>query len=264
MARVVSDNAEPRALPRHIAITMDGNGRWAAARGLARSAGHKAGLEPVRLCVRECSRLGIGALTLFAFSSENWSRPAEEVASLMGLFLETIDREVNDLDRQGVRLRIIGNRQALSVRLQAQIAAAEQRTAGNSGLNLQVAVSYGGRWDIVQAARALAAECASGALAVAAIDEARFGAALELGALPDPDLLIRTGAERRISNFLLWNLAYAELYFSERLWPDFDAAELACALEFFAGRERRFGHTGAQRGAEAPAGRGGAALKAAP
>ena len=264
MARDVSDNAEPRALPRHIAITMDGNGRWAAARGLARSAGHKAGLEPVRLCVRECSRRGIGALTLFAFSSENWSRPAEEVASLMGLFLEAIEREVSELDRQGVRLRIIGNRRALSVRLQAQIAAAEQRTAENRGLKLQVAMSYGGRWDIVQAARTLAEQCVSGALGTAAIDETRFAAALELGALPDPDLLIRTGAERRISNFLLWNLAYAELYFSDRLWPDFDAQEFALALAFFAGRERRFGCTGAASGARGRAERDGAALKAAP
>ncbi len=258
MAHAVSETAASGALPRHIAITMDGNGRWAAARGLARTAGHKAGLEPVRLCVRECARLGIEALTLFAFSSENWSRPAEEVASLMGLFLEAIDREVSELDRQAVRLRIIGNRHALSVRLQARIAAAEQRTAHNAGLKLQVAVSYGGRWDIVQAARALATQCASGALAVAAIDEAHFAAALELGTLPDPDLLIRTGAERRLSNFLLWNLAYAELYFSELLWPDFDATEFARALAFFAGRERRFGQ------AAGTSGEGAAALKAAP
>lgn len=247
MAHVLSSIASPAALPRHIAITMDGNGRWAAERGLTRSAGHKAGLEPVRLCVRECARLGVEALTLFAFSSENWSRPAEEVASLMGLFLEAIDREVSDLDRQGVRLRVIGNRAALSRRLQAQIAGAEQRTAANTRLKLQIAVSYGGRWDIVQAARALAAQCERGALTAAAIDEARFAAALELNGLPDPDLLIRTGAERRISNFLLWNLAYTELYFSDRLWPQFDAQELARALEFFARRERRFGLTGAQR-----------------
>ena len=255
MAPAVSDNVAPAPLPRHIAITMDGNGRWAAARGLARPAGHKAGLEPVRLCVRECSRLGVEALTLFAFSSENWSRPAEEVASLMGLFFEAIELEISDLERQGVVLRIIGNRRALSVRLQAQIAAAEARTAGNSGLKLQIAVSYGGRWDIVQAARTLAAQCVSGALPVAAIDETRFAAALELGALPDPDLLIRTGAERRLSNFLLWNLAYAELYFSDLLWPDFDATEFARALAFFAGRERRFGQA---------AGEGATALKAAP
>lgn len=238
--------------PRHIAITMDGNGRWAAARGLPRSAGHKAGLTPVRLCVEGCSRLGVEALTLFAFSSENWSRPAEEVASLMGLFFEVVDREIAELHRQRVRVRFIGNRQRLSVRLQAQIAAAEERTAGNAGLKLQVAVSYGGRWDIVQAARRLATLCASGALLPADIDEERFGSELELGGLPDADLLIRTGGERRISNFLLWNLAYAELYFSDRLWPDFDRTELAAALEFFAGCERRFGLTAGQMKARGP------------
>jgi undecaprenyl diphosphate synthase len=234
------------SVPRHIAITMDGNGRWAAARGLPRSAGHKAGLTPVRLCVEECSRLGVEALTLFAFSSENWSRPAEEVASLMSLFFEAVDREIAELHRQRVRLRFIGNRQRLSVRLQSQIAAAERHTADNSGLKLQVAVSYGGRWDIVQAARRLASQCASGALRASDIDEERFAAALELGGLPDADLLIRTGGERRISNFLLWNIAYAELYFSDRLWPDFDTEELSVALEFFAGRERRFGLTAGQ------------------
>ncbi len=248
----MSCTANSATLPRHIAITMDGNGRWAAERGLARSAGHKAGLEPVRSCVRECARLGVEALTLFAFSSENWSRPAEEVASLMGLFLEAIDREVSDLNRRGVRLRVIGNRRTLSVRLQAQIAAAEQRTATNTGLKLQIAVSYGGRWDIVQAARALAARCLSGELDIASLDETRFASALELAGLPDPDLLIRTGAERRISNFLLWNLAYTELYFCDCLWPQFDAVELARALEFFAHRERRFGRTGGQRCDRAP------------
>ncbi|MGA7540523.1 MAG: polyprenyl diphosphate synthase [Steroidobacteraceae bacterium] len=234
------------SVPRHIAITMDGNGRWAAARGLPRSAGHKAGLTPVRLCVEECSRLEVEALTLFAFSSENWSRPAEEVASLMSLFFEAVDREIAELHRQRVRVRFIGNRQRLSVRLQSQIATAERHTGDNTGLKLQVAVSYGGRWDIVQAARRLASQCASGALRPADIDEERFAAALELGGLPDADLLIRTGGERRISNFLLWNIAYAELYFSDRLWPDFDGEELSAALEFFAGRERRFGLTTGQ------------------
>ncbi|HEY6516759.1 MAG TPA: polyprenyl diphosphate synthase [Steroidobacteraceae bacterium] len=239
-------------VPRHIAITMDGNGRWAAARGLPRTAGHKAGLIPVRLCVEECTGLSVEALTLFAFSSENWSRPAEEVASLMGLFLEAVDRELAELHRQRVRVRFIGNRQRLSVRLQAQIADAEQRTAGNTGLKLQVAVSYGGRWDIVQAARQLADRCVRGAMLPADIDEDRFGSALELAGLPDADLLIRTGGERRISNFLLWNIAYAELYFSDRLWPDFDKTELSTALEFFAGRERRFGLTTGQMKARGP------------
>jgi len=228
-------------LPGHIAITMDGNGRWAAARGLPRAAGHKAGLKPVRMCVEECTRLRIGALTLFAFSSENWGRPPEEVGSLMGLFLEALDSEVAELDEKGVRLRFVGERRNLPVRLQARIAAAEERTAGNGGLALQVAVSYGGRWDIVQSAQALARECASGALRPEEITEAEFAARLSLAAVPDPDLHIRTGGEHRISNFLLWQLAYAELYFTERLWPEFTAADLAAALRFFASRERRFG-----------------------
>lgn len=228
-------------LPRHIAITMDGNGRWAAARRLARAAGHKAGLKPVRTCIEECTRLRVEALTLFAFSSENWGRPAEEVGSLMNLFLDALDREVAELHEKGVRLRFIGERRSLSVRLQARIAAAEERTAGNQRLALQVAVSYGGRWDIVKAAQSLARECSSGSLRPEEIDEARFAGALSLAGLPDPDLHVRTGGERRISNFLLWQLAYAELYFTERLWPDFSAADLGDALAFFAGRERRFG-----------------------
>lgn len=228
-------------LPRHIAITMDGNGRWAAARGMTRVAGHKAGLKPVRMCVEECTRLEVEALTLFAFSSENWGRPADEVGSLMSLFLEALDREVAELHDKGVRLRFIGERQSLSVRLQARIAAAEEHTSGNRGLALQVAVSYGGRWDIVKAAQALARECSSGSLQPGEISEARFAAALSLAGLPDPDLHIRTGGEQRISNFLLWQLAYAELYFTERLWPDFAGADLNDALSFFASRERRFG-----------------------
>ena len=232
-------------LPRHIAITMDGNGRWAAARGVARAAGHKAGLKPVRMCVEECTRLGIGALTLFAFSSENWRRPADEVGSLMSLFLEALGREVAELHEKGVRLRFIGERKSLSVRLQSRIASAEERTAGNGGLALQVAVSYGGRWDIVQAAQLLAKECSSGSMRPEEITEARFAARLSLAELPDVDLHIRTGGEQRISNFLLWQLAYAEIYFSERLWPDFTAADLNDALAFFASRERRFGQRAA-------------------
>ena len=228
-------------LPKHIAITMDGNGRWAAARGVTRAAGHKAGLKPVRMCVEECTRLEIGALTLFAFSSENWRRPAEEVGSLMTLFIEALDREVAELDEKGVRLRFVGERTSLSVRLQSRIASAEERTAGNRGLALQVAVSYGGRWDIVKAAQILARECSSGSMLPEEITEERFAAALSLAGLPDVDLHIRTGGEQRISNFLLWQLAYAELWFSERLWPDFTAADLDDALSFFASRERRFG-----------------------
>jgi undecaprenyl diphosphate synthase len=228
---------------------MDGNGRWARGRGLPRIAGHKAGLAPVRMCISECSQRGVGALTLFAFSSENWGRPAEEVGSLMGLFLESLEREIAELDRQRVCMRFIGERRTLPVRLQARIAAAEERTAANPGLKLQVAVSYGGRWDIVQAAQALARECAAGALRPEEITEERFAQALTLAPLPDADLVIRTGGEQRVSNFLLWNLAYAELYFTSRLWPDFALADLEEALQFFAHRERRFGLTAAARDA---------------
>jgi undecaprenyl diphosphate synthase len=238
-----------KTLPRHIAITMDGNGRWAVARGLTRSAGHRAGLTPVRMCIEECARRGVEALTLFAFSSENWGRPAEEVGSLMGLFIEALDREIAELHAKGVRVRFVGERRNLSVRLQARIAAAEERTGGNGGLRLQVAVSYGGRWDIIQAAQSLARECSSGALRPEDINEGRFAAQLALAGMPEVDLLIRTGGEYRISNFLLWDLAYAELCFSPRLWPDFALADLEEALAFFAGRERRFGHSAARHSA---------------
>jgi undecaprenyl diphosphate synthase len=244
-------SAVPNTVPRHVAITMDGNGRWAAARGQIRSAGHKAGLDPVRLCIKECSRRKVTALTLFAFSSENWRRPLEEVASLMGLFVDALDREIAELHEQDVRVRFIGDRQSLSVRLQSRIVAAEERTRENRGLCLQIAMSYGGRWDIVQAAQKLARESASGALRPQDIDEERFGASLQLAGLLDVELLIRTGGEQRISNFLLWNAAYAELFFTDCLWPDFDAKELEVAFTFFAGRQRRFGLTSEQ---VAPAG----------
>ena len=225
---------------------MDGNGRWAAARGLPRTAGHKAGVTPVRMTIEQCARRGVGALTLFAFSSENWRRPQDEVSSLVALFLEALDREVNELHGNDVRLRFIGERSALSERLRSRMAASEELTGANPGLALQVAVSYGGRWDICQAAQKLAAECSRGALRPEAIDEARFASTLALADVPDPDLFIRTGGERRISNFLLWNLAYTELYFTDRLWPEFDEAELEAALAYFAQRERRFGRTAAQ------------------
>jgi len=231
------------SIPNHIAIIMDGNGRWAEARGLPRRAGHKEGVRPVRMCIEECSRRKIGALTVFAFSSENWRRPTVEVGSIMQLFLESIDRELDELHRNGVRVRFIGDRHALSVRLQSRMAASEQLTAANPGLKLQVAVSYGGRWDILQAARKLAAETASGALRAEDIDEARFARELALGDVPDPDLFIRTGGDHRISNFLLWNLAYTEIHVSEVLWPDFDLAHFEAALASFANRERRFGLT---------------------
>lgn len=241
------------ALPRHIAIVMDGNGRWAEARGEPRTAGHRAGIEPVRRTIRECARLGVRALTLFAFSSENWRRPETEVATLMSLFMDALDREVEELNSNGVRLRIIGNRQSLAVRLQQRIAEAEALTAANARLDLQVAVSYGGRWDLVEAARRLAARAASGALRPADIDEAALAAELQLSELPDPDLFIRTGGDHRVSNFLLWNIAYAELFFTDTLWPDFDERVLAEAIADFESRERRFGLTGGQ-----VSGRGGA------
>jgi len=236
-----------KLLPRHVAIIMDGNGRWAAARGQSRPAGHKAGLEPVRLVISECSQRGIEALTLFAFSSENWQRPADEVGSLMSLFVEALDREITELHRKGVRVRFIGERRNLTVRLQTRIAAAEARTGSNPGLRLQVAMSYGGRWDILQAARKLALQCASGAMRAEELSEDLFAAQLALAGLPEPDLLIRTGGEQRLSNFLLWDLAYAELYFSPRLWPDFGLTDFEEGLAFFASRERRFGQTAAQR-----------------
>jgi undecaprenyl diphosphate synthase len=241
--------AAPDFLPRHIAITMDGNGRWAAARGLVRTAGHKAGLDPVRMCIEQCSQRGVEALTLFAFSSENWRRPAEEVGSLMGLFIEALDREIEELHQKSVRVRFIGERRNLAVRLQARIAAAEARTAANPGLKLQVAMSYGGRWDIVQAAQKVARDCASGRMRAEEVTETSFAAYLSLAGLPEPDLLVRTGGEQRISNFLLWDLAYAELYFSTRLWPDFTLADLEEALAYFAGRERRFGRIATARSA---------------
>ncbi|MFO0512470.1 MAG: polyprenyl diphosphate synthase [Gammaproteobacteria bacterium] len=241
------------ALPQHIAIVMDGNGRWAEARGEPRTAGHRAGIEPVRRTIRECARLGVRALTLFAFSSENWRRPETEVATLMSLFMDALDREVEELNSNGVRLRIIGNRQSLAVRLQQRIAEAEALTAANARLDLQVAVSYGGRWDLVEAARRLAARAASGALRPADIDEAALAAELQLSELPDPDLFIRTGGDHRVSNFLLWNIAYAELFFTDTLWPDFDERVLAEAIADFESRERRFGLTGGQ-----VSGRGGA------
>jgi undecaprenyl diphosphate synthase len=225
---------------------MDGNGRWAEARGEPRTFGHRAGIEPVRVTIRECSRLGVGALTLFAFSSENWRRPETEVSTLMAIFMDALDREVEELHANQVRLRVIGNRQRLSVRLQQRIAAAEALTADNTGLKLQVAVSYGGRWDVLEAARRLAEQAASGALRPSEIDEERFARELQLADLPDPDLFIRTGGDHRISNFLLWNIAYAELFFTDTLWPDFGVAQLAEAIEDFSQRERRFGLTGKQ------------------
>ena len=225
---------------------MDGNGRWARQRSLPRHAGHRAGVKSVRAIVENSARCGVEYLTLFAFSSENWRRPEEEVGMLMSLFLEALRREVKELHKNNVKLRFIGERERLDDKLREKIGDAEALTAKNGGLRLQVAVAYGGRWDIVEAARSVAARAASGEISTDDIDDAAFAAELQLGSAPDPDLLIRTGGEQRISNFLLWNLAYAELWFTDVLWPDFDAAEFDAALAHFSRRQRRYGHTGEQ------------------
>ena len=238
-----------RTVPQHIAVIMDGNGRWAKARALPRHAGHRSGVKSVRETVELAAKRGVSYLTLFAFSSENWRRPKDEVSRLMNLFLDALQREVDDLHRNNVRLTFIGAREQLQDGLIGKIEAAEEKTRDNSGLNLLVAVAYGGRWDIVEAAKTLATKVGSGDLAVADIDDRCFSEHLALAGLPDPDLLIRTGGEQRISNFLLWNLAYAELWFCDCLWPEFGEVQFDAALEFYAGRQRRYGHTSEQVGA---------------
>ncbi|HEY8266781.1 MAG TPA: polyprenyl diphosphate synthase [Steroidobacteraceae bacterium] len=236
-------------MPRHVAVIMDGNGRWAEQRSLPRAAGHRAGTQAVRLIIEECVRHGVGALTLFAFSSENWQRPAGEVGLLMQLFLESLDREVAELDANGVRIRFIGDRARLAPALLARMDAAEEKTAARVKLDLVIAVAYGGRWDIAQAARGLALEVKEGKLEAAAIQEDTLAGRLATAGRPSPDLFIRTGGEQRISNFLLWDLAYTELWFTETLWPDFDAACFAAALADFGGRERRYGRVAERAGA---------------
>jgi undecaprenyl diphosphate synthase len=234
------------AKPQHVAIIMDGNGRWARMRGLPRPAGHRASIKVVRRVVEECVQREIRYLTLFAFSSENWQRPPDEVGMLMKLFLDSLVREIANLHKNQVRLRFIGDRESLGRELAQTMADAEALTEANLGLGLNVAVAYGGRWDITQACRSLARDVAAGTIAAGNITEGHLAERLALGKLPDPDLLIRTGGELRISNFLLWNLAYAELYFTDVLWPEFSTAHLDAALDFFAQRERRFGKTSAQ------------------
>jgi len=233
-------------IPTHVAVIMDGNGRWARKRALPRHAGHRAGVGAVRQSVELAAQRGVQYLTLFAFSSENWARPREEVSKLMGLFVEALQREVDELHRNNVRLEFIGAREQLQAGLIEKITAAEAQTCANTGLRLTVAVAYGGRWDIVQAARRLTGKVVSGDMDIAEIDDQAISAELELRDVPDPDLLIRTGGEQRISNFLLWNLAYAELWFCDTLWPDFGEQDFDEALAFYARRERRYGHTGEQ------------------
>ena len=225
---------------------MDGNGRWARGQGKPRHAGHRAGVKSVRATVEAAAERGVGHLTLFAFSSENWARPEEEVSSLMSLFVEALRREVKELHRNNVRLRFVGAREQLSDGLVKKIIAAERKTAANTGLKLNVAVAYGGRWDIVNAVQTLAGRVQDGEIGAQDINDELLTAELQLGDTPDPDLLIRTGGEQRISNFLLWNLAYAELWFTDVLWPEFGKAEFDEALGFFAAKQRRYGHTGEQ------------------
>ncbi len=228
-------------VPSHVAIIMDGNGRWASRRGLPRVAGHRAGVEAVRRTIRATMENGIPWLTLYAFSSENWRRPAAEVTDLTGLLRHFLRNEVNELDSHGVRLRVIGDRSRFDSDIQAELAIAEQRTAGNAKLNLVVALSYGGRAEIVAAAQAAAEAARAGRLDPAALTEAMFSALLSTTGIPDPDLIIRTSGEQRLSNFLLWQSAYAELVFLDVLWPDFAAAHFGEALTEFNRRERRFG-----------------------
>ena len=228
-------------LPRHIAIIMDGNGRWAKQRHLPRIAGHKAGVDSVRETVKWCAEKNVEVLTLFAFSSENWQRPEKEVSYLMELFVMALEREVKKLHKQNIQLSIIGDRSRFDEKLQAHMQKAEALTANNTGLKLVIAANYGGQWDITEACREIAKDVESGKLASFDITPELISQKLTTADLPPPDLFIRTSGERRISNFLIWQLAYTEMYFSEVLWPDFDGRELDKALEFFLGRERRFG-----------------------
>ena len=231
----------PPAVPRHVAIIMDGNGRWAKARGLPRSAGHRAGAEAARKTLRAAGEAGVECLTLYAFSSENWRRPAAEINDLTGLLRFYIQKELDEIHRQGVRLRILGDHRAFAPDVVGMVDAALARTAANARMTLAVALNYGARGELVQAMRRLAGEVADGRLEPAAIDEARIEAALDTHDLPPLDLLIRTSGEQRLSNFLLWQAAYAELLFVDTLWPDFDGDAMRGALAEYARRERRYG-----------------------
>jgi len=236
-----SDPSSPRPLPRHIAIIMDGNGRWAKARGLPRIAGHRQGAEAVRRTVRAAGELGIPYLTLFGFSSENWKRPLSEIDDLMGLLRHYLRGEIAELHKNAVRLRVIGDLGRLAPDIVTLIDNAEALTRENTRINLTIALSYGGRAEILAAVRSLAAQCAEGGLLPEAIDEAVISRHLFTADIPDPDLLIRTSGEQRISNFLLWQCAYSELVFTKTLWPDFGQADLEQAIADFGGRERRYG-----------------------
>ena len=233
-----------KRIPRHIAIIMDGNGRWAAERGHERSYGHQAGVEAVRRITSECVRLGVEYLTLYTFSTENWNRPADEVAALMGLVLSSLEDEI--FMRNNVRFRVIGDTRRLPAEVQAKLRLTEEHTAANTAMTMVVALSYSARWELAKAARSLAADAKEGRLDPAAITGDDIAARLETSFMPDPDLLIRTGGELRISNFLLWQIAYSELYFCDTYWPDFDGQALREAIASYQRRQRRFGKTEAQ------------------
>lgn len=232
--------------PRHVAIIMDGNGRWATKRFLPRTAGHMRGVQAVRKVVEACGRRGVQYLTLFAFSSENWRRPKEEVSLLMSLFMQTLEKEVNKLEEQGVRLHVVGDLSAFDQKLQAKIHEAQRRTAHNSRLHLTIAANYGGRWDILNAAQCALRDHPSLAEQPQQLNEELLSSYLSMAYAPEPDLFIRTGGEQRISNFLIWQLAYTELYFTNDYWPDFSAKHIDAAFDWYRTRERRFGRTSAQ------------------
>ena len=240
-------NSTPN-LPRHISVIMDGNGRWAKKRFMPRLAGHRAGVEAARRIVKNCARRGIKVLTLFAFSSENWRRPQQEVDHLMELFLTGLEREAPELHKNNIQLRFIGDRHRFSPHLVEKIHEVEQQTSQNTGMVLLIAADYGGQWDITRAARQLASDAVAGKIKADDITAESITSRLSFADLPDPDLFIRTSGEMRISNFLLWQLAYAELYFTDIHWPDFDEKELEKALSQFAKRERRYGYSSEQLG----------------
>ena len=232
--------------PRHIAIIMDGNGRWAEKKMMPRIMGHRAGVKAVQKIVEHCVKEKIEVLSLFAFSSENWRRPKKEVNMLMELFMGTLQTQVDKLDKNNIKLHIVGDKTAFSEKLQNKIAQAEAQTDDNTGLNLVIAANYGGRWDITQAVQKITAKIVSGALEAEEITEELISQHIITSELPEPDLFIRSGGEQRISNFLLWQLAYTEFYFTEALWPDFNQHLLAEAIDSFKSRQRRFGKTGEQ------------------
>jgi undecaprenyl diphosphate synthase len=237
---------DPDVIPQHIAVVMDGNGRWAKKRLMPRVSGHRAGVSATRMIVEECAKKGIKALTIFAFSSENWNRPVKEVDSIMSLFVSTLASEVAKLNKKNVRVRFIGDRNRFSEKLQSTIIKAEELTTNNTGLSLNIAANYGGRWDVIEACKKLVTKVIADDMSVSDLSEESISGYMSLSDLPDPDLFIRTGGEKRISNFLIWQLAYTELYFTEELWPDFDANSLNEALLWYAARQRRFGKTSEQ------------------